>query len=162
MSARPYAPWLLILRLYAGVFWLLHGWQKVTDPAWAAPRGTMSSELSKMVGDTPGAYHDFVTGMVLPNVVLFAHLVAWGETLTGVSLFLGLLTPIGALVGMFLALNYFLANGVDVDALSGFNALAFVMSFMCLVLPVGMIFGLDGQIRGRRSPSRVPGGVAAK
>jgi uncharacterized membrane protein YphA (DoxX/SURF4 family) len=91
-------------------------------------------------------------------VTLFAHLVAWGETLTGIALLLGLLTPVGAIGGMFLSLNYALSKGVDLDAISGLDAAAFVLSFLCLVLPVGMVFGLDGLLWGRRS-SRVAGRV---
>jgi uncharacterized membrane protein YphA (DoxX/SURF4 family) len=160
MTARPYAPWLLILRLYAGCFWLSHGWQKVTNPSWATPNGGMASILPKMVEGTSGPYHDFVTTAVMPNVGLFAHLVAWGETLTGISLLLGVLTPIGALGGMFLSLNYLFSKGADVDSLFGMDALAFVVSFMCLVLPVGRVLGLDGLLRGRRPSSSVAGRAA--
>jgi uncharacterized membrane protein YphA (DoxX/SURF4 family) len=143
MDVRRYGLWLLLLRLYAGLFWLSHGWQKLTNPGWAAPGGMMAAFVSKMVADTHGAYHDFVTGTVLPNVAIFAHLVAWGETLTGISLLLGLLTPVGAIGGVFLALNYASAKGFKLDALFGTDALAIAISFLCLVLPVGKVAGLD-------------------
>ncbi len=146
MNVRRYGLWVLLLRLYAGLFWLSHGWQKVTNPGWAARDGMMATLVSKMVADTHGAYHDFVAGTVLPNISIFAHLVAWGETLTGVSLLLGLLTPVGAIAGVFLGLNYLLAKGLKLDALFGIDALAIAISFLCLVLPVGRIAGLDAVI----------------
>ena len=153
MNAIPFAPWLFVLRLYAGCFWLSHGWGKITSPEWSAPGGTMASILAKMAAGAQGPYHDFLTGVVVPNQTTFAHLVAWGETLTGVSLLLGLLTPLGALGGMFLPLNYMLAKGVDLDAAFGMDALAIFISFLCLVLPVGRVAGLDS-VLFRRQPTR--------
>jgi uncharacterized membrane protein YphA (DoxX/SURF4 family) len=157
----PYAPWLLLLRLYAGCFWLSHGWAKVTNPEWSAPGGMMSSFLSKTTAEGSGPYHDFVTGVVVPNVSLFAHLVAWGELLTGVSLLLGFLTPLGALGGVFLPLNYLSAKGFNLDAVFGMDALAAVMSLLCLVLPVGRVAGLDGllfrrAVRTKPAPAAAP------
>jgi len=94
-----------------------------------------------MIKDTSGRYHDFIVNTVLTNPVLFAHLVAWGETLVGISLFFGLLTRLGGLGGVFLALNYFAAKGSfsTLSAWTGFDILAAVMSLACVVLPVNAI-----------------------
>ncbi len=55
-------------------------------------------------------YKQFLEGVVLPHATLFAHLTAWGEAAVGVGLTLGLLTPIAALVGLFLVMSYGLAT----------------------------------------------------
>jgi thiosulfate dehydrogenase [quinone] large subunit len=149
--------WLVLLRLYVGFFWLQHGIGKLREPEWAAPNGSMAQILQSMIKDTSGWYHDFIVNVVLPNSLLFAHLVAWGETLAGISLFLGLLTNVGGIVGVFLALNYLLAKGlpVSLDALAGLESAAIAMSLACVVLPVSKAFSLDAMIFRRRRKMRV-------
>jgi thiosulfate dehydrogenase [quinone] large subunit len=162
MMNRTPSPWLAVLRIYTGLFWLNHGWGKVTDANWAASGGPMATMVSKMAQGGNGAYHDFLTGTVLPNSAVFAHLVAWGETLTGVSLLVGLLTPLGAGGGVFLALNYLVAKGVDLDAAFGMDALAAVLSFANLVLPTGAILSVDSLLRrrGARPPRPTRGATS--
>jgi len=145
------AGWLGIIRIYTGAFWLIHGTAKLMNPQFAAPGGMMSEIVRDMVPGSSRAYHQFLVGTVLPNTPLFAHLVAWGETLTGLSLLLGLLARFGGAGGMFLSLNYMLAQGElgKLNGYAGLDAAAFALSFLSLVLPTGMRFGLDGLWFGR-------------
>lgn len=144
---------LAAVRLYGGIFWLLHAVGKFQDPNWAVRGGTCERFLHGMIDVQSGAYHDFVLNVVLPNIEIFAHLVQYGELLTGISLLLGLLTWVGASGGVFLALNYFLAKGslVHLDAYAGLEALAIAYGVACLILPVGRAFGLDALIFRRRT-----------
>lgn len=116
-----------------------------------------------MSSETTGPYHDFIVHVVLQNPTLFAHLVAWGETLTGVSLLLGLLTPAGGAVGFFLALNYFLAKGsyAHITDLGGLDAAAVMLSITNVVLPTGLIWGLDGLLPSSRLGRRSAGKTQA-
>jgi len=154
--AQTYASWLAVLRIYAGVFWLLHGIPKLLNPNFATPGGMMAGMIQQTVPETSGVYHDFLVHVVLPNAPLFAHLVAWGETLTGVSLLLGLLSRAGGLVGVFLPLNYWLMKGdySHLTSLGGLDWAAMGLSFIHLALPTGLVFGLDGYLSRRQRRNR--------
>ncbi len=146
-TPQKYATWLGILRICTGIFWLAHGVAKLLNPNFFGPDG-MANMLTQRTSGTTGPYHDFLQNVVLPNAGLFSHLVAWGETLTGVSLLLGLLTRVGGVVGMFLALNYFVMHGsyAHITDLGGLDFAALALSFINVVLPTGLIFGLDGML----------------
>lgn len=148
-----YASWLAIFRLYTGIFWLLHGVPKLLNPKFFGPDGMAGMIQQTASGTPPGPYQSFLLHTVLPNAWLFSHLVAWGETLTGVSLLLGLLTPLGGIVGTFLALNYFMMKG-SYAHLTDFAGLDFetaVLSFIHVVLPTGLVAGIDGALWASRS-----------
>jgi len=150
---QTYATWLAVFRIYTGIFWLLHGVPKILNPNFARPDGMLANMVREASASTSGAYHDFLVHVVLPNAALFGHLVAWGETLTGVSLLLGLLTRWGGLVGVFLPLNYWLMKGgvSDPTSFGGLDWAAIALSFVSLVLPTGIVLGLDAYLaRGRR------------
>jgi len=139
-------PWLLVFRLFAGAFWLVHGLPKFLNPdMFMPPNGFMGQMIARASQTSTGFYHDFLVGTVQPNIGLFAELVRLGEVLTGMSLLLGFLTPLGGLVGCFLALNYLAAAGELHSAmgLGSLDAAAFALSFFCIVLPVGRFAGVD-------------------
>ncbi len=147
--------WLLIFRLYAAVFWLVHGLPKFLNPTMFMPPGGFMGQMIAHASQTStGFYHDFLVNVVTPNIGLFAELVRLGEVLTGISLLLGFLTPLGGIVGCFLALNYLAAAGElrSLTGLSTLNAAAFALSFFCIVLPVGRIAGIDALLV--RKPNR--------
>ena len=147
--------WLVILRVYAGFFWLVHGLPKFLNPAmFMPPNGYMGQMIAHASQTSTGFYHDFLVNVVTPNIGLFAELVRLGEVLVGISLILGFLTPLGGLVGCFLALNYMAASG-DFHSAMGFgslNAAALVLSFLAVVLPLGRVAGIDALLV--RKPNR--------
>ena len=60
----------------------------------------MPKIVTKQASENPIAfYKQFLEATVLPNSNLFAHLTAWGETVVGIGLTLGLLTGFASLVG---------------------------------------------------------------
>lgn len=149
--SQTYATWLAVLRIYTGVFWLFHGVPKLLNPRFATPGGMMSGMIQQNVAQSSGPYHDFLVTVVLPHAALFAHLVAWGETLTGVSLLLGLLSRVGGLVGVFLPLNYWLMKSgySEWSTLGGLDWAAMALSFTHLVLPTSLVLGVDALIARR-------------
>ena len=150
-------PWLLVLRLYTGIFWLVHGLPKFLNPGmFMPPGGFMSQAVARSAHSTTGFYHDFLVGTVQPNIGLFAELVRLGEVLAGISLVLGFLTPVGGLVGCFLALNYLLAaGGFHWSSIGSLNAAALALSFFCVVLPVGRYCGVDSFLSRKPNPRTV-------
>ena len=151
-SASRYAAVLAALRIYTGLAWFSHGFGKLMNPQWAAPGGLFDSILKDMISGTSGPYHDFVTGAVMTHATLFAGMVAWGETLVGVSLVLGLFTRFGGAVGVFLALNYWIAKGgfANWNTIGGLDMTHAALSAVNLLLPTGLIAGLDGVIASRK------------
>ncbi|MDP9018346.1 MAG: DoxX family membrane protein [Candidatus Eremiobacteraeota bacterium] len=150
-SSEALAKWLAIVRIYTGIFWLIHGIPKWTSGS-AQFMGFMPSSIGKMTAESTGPYHTFLATVVAPNAVLFSNLIRAGEVLVGIALVLGILTRFGGAGGMFLALNYILAKGALTapDTYAGLDAAAFVLSLICLVLP-SSAWALDGVTRrGRR------------
>ena len=157
-AVSTYGAWLAIVRIITGIIWFIHGIGKVLNPQWAVPGGTCAQLLQQMTAHTTGAYHDFIINTVLPNISIFAHLVAFGETLTGVSLILGLLSRFGGFVGVFLALNYWAAKGsfAHLDGYSGLDMTTAALSFVHWVLPTGRVAGFDALFgRTRRTRASV-------
>jgi uncharacterized membrane protein YphA (DoxX/SURF4 family) len=151
---RRYGLWLALIRIVAGLFWFTHGLAKVSTPAFVNRQ--MPQNVGRGAGAIGGFYHQFLVGTVLPHAHVFAYLAEWGELLVGVSLLLGLLTPLGAAVGMWLTLNYWmLAGGWRMpEGLWGNPFLAFLLSFTMLVLPAGAFVSVDALLRTRRVTSR--------
>jgi len=80
--------------------------------------------------------------------------VALGELTAGILLTLGLLTRLGAIVGMCLSLNYMmlgslLANNRSIDHLF------FLAELTLLLGAAGLVWGLDGQLRHALSGNAV-------
>lgn len=99
--------WVVLLRLVLGALWLQMGISKLVEPGF----GGMEGIINTMAQGAHPAYRDFLIERVLPNLHTYAYLVTAGEIMVGISLLLGLLTPFGALVGMFLTLNYWIGLG---------------------------------------------------
>src|SRR5690625_6719411 len=98
--------------LYLDYSWLVAGWGKITDPAWTgeqagvAVKGFMEGALSLVeAGDVPTWYAWFLEAVVIPNAVPFSYMVAWGEVVVGLGLFVGFLTGIAAFFGALMKLG---------------------------------------------------------
>jgi uncharacterized membrane protein YphA (DoxX/SURF4 family) len=158
-SPQTYSTWLAVLRIFTGIFWLCHGVPKLLNPRFYGPEGMMAGMLRDASTGASGPYNSFILHVALPNADLVSHLVAWGETLVGVSLLLGLLTRVGGIFGVFLPLNYFLMKGsyAHLTSLGGLDAAAMALSFINIVLPTGLVFGLDALLpisTGRRPAAK--------
>lgn len=114
----------LIFRLYAGYEWISAGYGKLTSPAWTgatagtALTGFIRNALTLSSGEHPsvqGWYAGFLQNVVLPNATVWSYLVAWGETLVGVALILGIFTGIAAFIGSFMNVNYLMAGAVSTN-----------------------------------------------
>ncbi len=114
----------LILRIYVGYEWLSAGWGKLHNAAWVgssagtALTGFIKGALAQTTGANPnvqGWYASFLQNIVLPNAAVWSTLVAWGETLVGVALILGIFTGIAAFFGSFMNVSYLLAGAVSVN-----------------------------------------------
>ncbi len=140
--------WLwLIIRLYVGYEWISAGYDKIISPAWVgaqagtALRGFLNNSISLTGGAHPvvqGWYAAFLKAVMLPAVGFWSYVVAFGETLVGLALILGVFTGIAAFFGFFMNMNYLLAGSVSTNPV-----LLFLSIFIILAWKTAGWWGLD-------------------
>ena len=157
---RAPACWLAALRIVVGAWFLKGAVAKITivlawgwmplpgaNARWLA---TMPALLGKYAAENPiGAYRAFLLDTVIPNASLFASLTALGETVVAISLVLGMLTPLGAAVGLFLAILYGLAVQHMISGQLGFHLLLVSLMLAFFFARAGRTWGLDARLRAR-------------
>jgi uncharacterized membrane protein YphA (DoxX/SURF4 family) len=135
---------LALTRIGFGLYFLAQAMAKT--PAWLSDGGPLGQQLQNQLPRSEAFYRPFLEGAVLPNVTLFAQLVTIGEWVAGLSLVLGLLTRLGALIGIWLTLNYMLMKGLP--SLAGSSDRLFILACLVFVLAsAGLVWGLDGRLR---------------
>ncbi len=101
---------LVILRLHLGVIFIITVAGKIFRPEpFSVEMVSYLQGYSMRVASGP--YQYFQQQVVFPHAAAFSYLVMVGEVVAGLSLLLGLCTRVGALVAMFLFLNYMLSKG---------------------------------------------------
>ena len=156
------AEWLAVLRIVVGLYFVKSLVTKMSfvmlggifpvpavSERWLS---VMPKIVAKQASENPLTfYKQFLEGTVLPHSNLFAQLTAWGETVTGLGLTLGLLTGLASLVGLVLVINYGLATQWMSPGQQGFHL---VLSFLMLAFflaRAGRTWGMDGWL-ARRNP----------
>lgn len=164
------ADWLAVLRIAVGLYFAKAVITKLTivlagglvpvpvvSDRWLA---TMPKIVEKQaVGNPIGFYKDFLEQTVLTHSSLFAHLTAWGETVAGLGLTLGLFTGLASLVGLSLVINYGLATQWMSSGQQGFHLLLVTLMLAFFFSRAGRRWGLDGVIAERKPgswPTRRP------
>jgi PQQ-dependent catabolism-associated beta-propeller protein len=151
-----------LLRIVVGAWFLKAVWTKISwgvaagmvpypmvSPRFIAFHPKRVAEFA--AGNPIGWYKDFLETTVLPHASLFATLQTIGEVAVGLGLLFGILTRLAAAIGLFLALNYGLANQWMSFGQQGFHLLLVVSMAMFLVTGAGRVWGVDGWLQaGRR------------
>jgi uncharacterized membrane protein YphA (DoxX/SURF4 family) len=142
--------WLAILRIGVA-FWWLESVRHKNIPDFV--RGGSMGWVESLTKDHPfPAFANMVRATSLATErrrVVTSWLVVLGEFSVGVSLLLGFLTPAGAIVGMFLNLNYFLLAGLKEDyGEQGQNLMMFLIEGVVLFTGAGMTWGVDAALFG--------------
>lgn len=135
-----------LLRIYSGLFFLIHGWGKVTR------EGGFADGMASFLGSRETMfdfYHGFVESVVLPNQGLFAFLVAYGELLLGLALILGVATRYAAWAGAFMVLNFWFAKGLGFWSGQNHDVVWAFILIALAVLPAGQVYGLDTKLSDR-------------
>lgn len=131
---------IVILRLYTGIFFAWNGLNKVRRDNFA---DGMEGFLNSQLDNSFDFYRPFVEAVVLPNKLIFATLVAWGELAVGVLMLIGLATRYAAATGAFLVLNFWFAKGLPFFAGTNHDVVWLVLFIVLGMLPAGKIAGLD-------------------
>ena len=172
MTYRPRAPftmdhaaqWLAVIRIAVGLYFVKSLVTKMTvvlvggfvpvpavSPRWIE---VMPKIVARQAAENPILfYKQFLEGTVLAHPELFAQLTAWGETVVGIGLTLGLLTGVSSLVGLFLVTNYGLATQWMSPGQQGFHLILFVLMLAFFFARAGRTWGLDGWIAARNPKS---------
>ncbi len=130
----------LVVRIWVGYQWIEAGYGKISNPkgvwigenAGVALAGFVKGALEKASGDHPavqGWYADFLANFVLPNVVPFSYVVAFGEVAVGLGLMLGVLTGIAAFFGIVMNTNFLLAGTVSTNPILAIPAIFLVLAW---------------------------------
>ncbi len=141
---------LLPLRLSVGLSFLISGQSKVATGNWgAAYESSLREFIAANLENAYTFYRPFLESFVLPHAGKFAVLVAWGELLVGVSIFLGLFTRFGAAVGVFMVLNYAFATGLAIW-MPNLETLYLWSMFTLFVSSAGRGMGVDQVLRSSK------------
>ena len=115
----------------------------------------MPTIVAKQAAQNPiAAYKQFLDGTVLTHPELFAQLTAWGETVVGLGITLGLLTGVSSLIGLVLVTNYGLATQWMSPGQQGFHIVLFALMLTFFLTRAGKVWGLDAWI-ARRYPGSI-------
>ena len=158
------AGWLAFLRIVVGLYFVksLVTKMSITMLGGVVPIPVVSERwievmpkiVTRQAAENPIAfYKHFLETTVLPNSHLYAQLTAWGETVVGIGLTLGLLTGVASLVGLFLITNYGLATQWMSPSQQGFHLVLFALMVAFFFARVGRSWGLDGWLARRRPRS---------
>ena len=160
------AEWLAVLRIVVGLYFVKSLITKMTivlaggvvplpavSDRWVS---VMPKIVAKQASDNPlSFYKQFLEGTVLPHSSVFAQLTAWGETVTGLGLTLGLCTGVASLVGLLLVINYGLATQWMSPGQQGFHLVLFFLMIAFFFSRAGRTWGLDRWLASRNSGSRL-------
>jgi thiosulfate dehydrogenase [quinone] large subunit len=139
-----YDQWLAVLRIGVGLWWLESVRHK--DLKGFIRGGSMGWVESLTVDHPIPAFSALIRATALRNRrsrLIASWLVVLGEFSVGVSLTLGLLLPVGAIVGLFLNLNYLLLAGVRDQGEQGQNLMMILSEVVILATLGGRTWSLD-------------------
>jgi thiosulfate dehydrogenase [quinone] large subunit len=133
--------WLAVLRIGLGLWWLeswrhkdKKGWfQRGTGIAWA--QDVASKHRWKFVTNS---FNKFVA----PHPKAMAYIVVYAELLIGLGLTFGFLTPIAAIGGILLGLQYFIVMIHD-WAEQGQNLMMILIAFIVIVMLANQAWSID-------------------
>ena len=110
----------------------------------------MPKLIAKYAADNPFPwYKHFLLDTVVPSSHVFATLTALGEIGIGLSLLLGLLTPLGAFFGLIQVMFYGMAVQQQSSGQQGFHVILLILMLTFLFARAGRRWGLDAWLRRR-------------
>ncbi|MEU8763113.1 DoxX family protein [Streptomyces sp. NPDC048659] len=143
---------LLPLRLFLGVTFIYAGLDKLTDAGFLADSGPGSiGELMHGVRDSSAL--PALVDLALKSPVGFGYAIALGELLVGLGTLFGLYARIAALGGAVISLSLWLTVSWQVNPYYLGNDLAYLMSWLPLLLAGAPLLSLDALLAERR---RIP------
>lgn len=137
---------ILLLRVYAGLYFLYFGMRKISRGNFA---DGLTASVSSRLEDSFWMFRPFLEHVVLPNPGVFAVLVSWGEVLIGLSLIVGLATRYSSIAGAFMVLCFWMMKGQSILNGQNHDAIWFVLFIVLAGLHAGRTMGLDHKLSRR-------------
>ena len=158
------AEWLALLRIVVGLYFVKSLITKMTivfaggiiplpavSERWLS---VMPKIVARQASENPlSFYKQFLEGTVLTHSSTFAQLTAWGETVAGLGLTLGMLTGLASMAGLVLVINYGLATQWMSPGQQGFHLVLFFLMLAFFFARAGRRWGVDGWWARRRPDS---------
>jgi thiosulfate dehydrogenase [quinone] large subunit len=149
------------VRVLVGAVWLNGAIEKLLNPEFPQQFAT-SLQAGGFITQAPPFFQEFMRGVVVPNVELFAQLMRAGELALGIALILGFLTNLAALGSVGLSIVIMLSQGgvrlgtgLGAPELLTINVLVALISVVILLSPAAKALSVDA-ILARRSPRLSP------
>ncbi|NLN41604.1 MAG: FAD-dependent oxidoreductase [Clostridiales bacterium] len=122
ISRRNFTFWLVPLRIWLGVMWLVSGIQKIQSDwlgDWVllglsgATDATSSASITPLIGPhSPGWYVAIAENIIMPNALLFQKLIVITEIGLSLAFIFGFFTFIAAIVSIGMHINFALGAGL--------------------------------------------------
>lgn len=154
LAAKVPTFWIVFLRMYVGVLWLIEGINKVKD-GWLNPNNiyiistaatsgasetggeAVANAVVPLLSQPPAFYTWFMDTFIAPFAFIFQATVVIMEIGIGLALIGGLLTFLASLASIFMSLNFILS------AMAGKEILWYIFAGIALMGGAGRAFGLD-------------------
>lgn len=135
-----------MLRVYTGVFFIQHGFGKLTNPNF--PEG-LSGFVTGNLEKCYGFMRAFLESVVLPNNGVFAFLVSWGEFLIGAALIVGLATRYASVAGALMVAAFWFTKGQGYFEGQNHDAIWFMIFVVMATVHAGRKHSLDAKLADR-------------
>ena len=134
------------LRVIVGWHFLYEGYVKIVAEGWSS-----AGYLNAAPGPFAGMFHAMASLSWMVSVIDI--IMAWGLTLVGIALILGLFTRLASVAAVFFLIMFYLSNPpwIGVQSMVGEgsymivnkNLVELAAVMVLLAFPTGMIWGLD-------------------
>lgn len=151
ISRRNFTFWLVPLRIWLGVMWLVSGIQKIQSDwlgDWVllglsgATDATSSASITPLTGPhSPGWYVAIAENIIMPNALLFQKLIVITEIGLGLAFIFGFFTFIAAIVSIGMHINF--ALGAGLPQTNGLPDLWWIAASFAMFAGAGRSFGVD-------------------
>ena len=151
ISRRNFTFWLVPLRIWIGVMWLVSGIQKIQSDwlgDWVllglsgATDATSSASITPLTGPhSPGWYVAIAENIIMPNALFFQKLIVITEIGLGLAFIFGFFTFIAAIVSIGMHINF--ALGAGLPQTNGLPDLWWIAASFAMFAGAGRSFGVD-------------------
>ena len=136
----------VLLRLFAGVFFAYNGFGKLS-------RGNFETGLERVVTSqleqSFGFFRPFLESVVLPNKAFFAIAVSWGELLIGMGLIVGLATRYASAAGALMVASFWFMKGQHMLLGTNHDSVWLIIFISLAGFHGGRVAGLDACLSRR-------------
>ena len=133
---------LALIRIGLGIYFFTQVWVKTVTEGWLRDGGAMAQSIREDLPSSVSVYRLFLEEVVLNNASLFASLVVLGEWAVTLSLLFGVLSRLGALIGLSLMINFMLMQGL-LNAISSSNLPIFAIFLAFALTGASAAWSLD-------------------